>query len=849
MTSAINGRIVFKQGPRNYLEANIRRNSLVFDTDNNTILYSPSGTSYYEFFPGQGGGVSGTVYWNDIIGEPIASNSTSGLLSVSDWNTFNNKVDLSALSGIGSGNGSVSSVGISSNTLVVFNSPITTSGTFSVNLSSVTTSGIFTKVSYDNFGRIISGSNLVSADIPTLPTNKIQTDSNNRFVSDAQINSWTSSVVSAHTHSNKSTLDNINQNLNTSASVLFSSISSTNYNDTNFSGNMTLVSDSSRNIIESNITLSQLNYLSGTSANIQNQINTKPTVETLSNNDIIFGGSVISKGVKNKNIAPRRGLGTYWLSNAELTPGKTGVVRLQAPNNAIGVYLNFQTYSSAAGDISKAGILPIAAVGDDTGTSTYKPVTFSNGQISGTIPGWIPGNYPPNDKNFAQTLRSDYIGFKSVNRTDFPTRGPLLDVAFKVGPRSIYAGSYDPVNSNYTPWVVGWTNTDTDILTTPSTQTMYPYMATHVWAEWVYAGARKPVIGAWGDSIFDGMSSSAVQNGYIQNACYGNDIELFSNSIGGRTSFDTFDVLRLELPKMVSKLDAVMIAAWSPNDQINGYSTSSVWNRFLIEKDWIESLGLQCLVMGPIPYTGTTSPGTIRNNLIDAGIDFFDGGVVVATSTNLLNWISGYSQDNIHPNVLGHNMLSYSLYPWLSSRISTQKSASELAGILYETNAGYQGLTATVETQFATYTIDRFDCVGDFFTKRRMIKEEFMSGVNFTAPTARLTLNEYWNGVLVQQTYVNPQMSGVQGYGSGQNKCLDVNTQMRVEGGVLSACNLRGHMSYSSSFNGASIWGDKNEFSYGQISIDITNGINVVWKYQWNSAGNTFYFDHLKVTW
>jgi hypothetical protein len=57
-TSAISGRIVFKQGPRAYLDANIRKNSLVFDTDNNIILYSPSGTNYYEFFPGQGSGVS-----------------------------------------------------------------------------------------------------------------------------------------------------------------------------------------------------------------------------------------------------------------------------------------------------------------------------------------------------------------------------------------------------------------------------------------------------------------------------------------------------------------------------------------------------------------------------------------------------------------------------------------------------------------------------------------------------------------------------------------------------------------------------------------------------------------------
>lgn len=276
-TSAISGRIVFKQGPRAYLESNIRSNSLVFDTDNHMILYSPSGTNYYEFPSGNtsGGTVSGDVSWENVINQPIASNSTSGLLSVSDWNIFNNKVDVSALSGIGSGSGTVSSVGISSNSFVVTNSPITSSGTFSVELSSVVVSGVSTKVSYDEFGRVISGGSLVSADIPTLPTNKIITDSSNRFVSDVQINSWTSASTSAHTHTNKSTLDNINQNLNTSSSVSFVSVSSTNFNDTNFSGDKVLVSDISKNIIESIITPTQLNYLSGTSANIQNQINNK----------------------------------------------------------------------------------------------------------------------------------------------------------------------------------------------------------------------------------------------------------------------------------------------------------------------------------------------------------------------------------------------------------------------------------------------------------------------------------------------------------------------------------------------------------------------------------------------
>lgn len=51
MTSALNGIINFKQGPRNYLDSTIRSQSLAFDTDDNILLYSPSGTNYYEFYP------------------------------------------------------------------------------------------------------------------------------------------------------------------------------------------------------------------------------------------------------------------------------------------------------------------------------------------------------------------------------------------------------------------------------------------------------------------------------------------------------------------------------------------------------------------------------------------------------------------------------------------------------------------------------------------------------------------------------------------------------------------------------------------------------------------------------
>ena len=53
-----NAIIVFKQGTRAYLDSIIRSNSLTFDLTNNRLLYSPSGTNYYEFYSGQTSGVA-----------------------------------------------------------------------------------------------------------------------------------------------------------------------------------------------------------------------------------------------------------------------------------------------------------------------------------------------------------------------------------------------------------------------------------------------------------------------------------------------------------------------------------------------------------------------------------------------------------------------------------------------------------------------------------------------------------------------------------------------------------------------------------------------------------------------
>jgi len=117
-----------------------------------------------------------------------------------------------------SGFGTVTSVSVSSTTLSG-GGTITTMGTINVGLSAITTSGIHTKIVNDIYGRVISATDITSADIPQLPPTKITTNTTNRFVTDTQITNWNNAYTSAHSHSNKATLDLINQSLNTSANI------------------------------------------------------------------------------------------------------------------------------------------------------------------------------------------------------------------------------------------------------------------------------------------------------------------------------------------------------------------------------------------------------------------------------------------------------------------------------------------------------------------------------------------------------------------------------------------------------------------------------------------------------
>lgn len=107
-------------------------------------------------------------------------------------------------------------------------------------------------------------------------------DSSNRFVTDTQISNWNLAYTSAHNHANKSTLDIINQSVNTSASVNFSSVSATN------------ISGATLNV--GNISNTEFGYLDTVSANIQTQLNSKQENITIAQNQVAIGGTNLVSG-------------------------------------------------------------------------------------------------------------------------------------------------------------------------------------------------------------------------------------------------------------------------------------------------------------------------------------------------------------------------------------------------------------------------------------------------------------------------------------------------------------------------------------------------------------------------
>lgn len=167
--------------------------------------------------------------------------------------------------------------------------------------------------------------------------------------------------------------------------------------------------------------------------------------------------------------------------------------------------------------------------------------------------------------------------------------------------------------------------------------------------------------------------------------------------------------------------------------------------------------------------------------------------------------------------------------------------------ILFETNTGYNDLTSTTKTVFVRYVLPEKITAGQFYENRRMIVEEFMAGVNFASESAVLTIEQFWNGIKVQQCIIKPALKGAPVFAAGQNRPLAIRTQVRREDGPVSAATLRNHSYWQTDFEGTTFFGQGDEYSWGNTTIDLQKDVLIEWKYFWSTGNCHFYFDHLKV--
>lgn len=181
--------------------------------------------------------------------------------------------------------------------------------------------------------------------------------------------------------------------------------------------------------------------------------------------------------------------------------------------------------------------------------------------------------------------------------------------------------------------------------------------------------------------------------------------------------------------------------------------------------------------------------------------------------------------------------------------VNAQQVMSDLKPreILFETNNPYQDMTSTTKSVFVSYVLPAKVTTGEFYEKRRMIIEEFMAGVNFPSDSAVLTIEQYWNGVKVQQCVIKPSLQGAPAFTANQNRPLLIRTQIRREGGTVSAATLRNHSYWQTDFEGTTFFGQGDEYAWGNIAVDLQKDILVEWKYFWSIKNCYFYFDHLKV--
>jgi len=182
-----------------------------------------------------------------------------------------------------------------------------------------------------------------------------------------------------------------------------------------------------------------------------------------------------------------------------------------------------------------------------------------------------------------------------------------------------------------------------------------------------------------------------------------------------------------------------------------------------------------------------------------------------------------------------------------SVRGQLMSSTTKARELIFETNSPYQDMVSTSKKVFISYSIPAKIARGEFFEKRRMIIEEFMAGVNFSCDSAVLILEQYWNGVKVQQCIITPQLKGAPEFSANQNRPLLIRTQLRREGGQLSAATIRNHSYWQTDFEGTTSFGKGDEYAWGNISVDLRQNVLVEWKYYWSAENCFFYFDHLKV--
>lgn len=152
-------------------------------------------------------------------------------------------------------------------------------------------------------------------------------------------------------------------------------------------------------------------------------------------------------------------------------------------------------------------------------------------------------------------------------------------------------------------------------------------------------------------------------------------------------------------------------------------------------------------------------------------------------------------------------------------------------------------------TEFARYTISPEDA-RNWAIRKKLLKEEFMLGVNFSNADNMVNFICTWNGVkVVDDVYVRPSITGASAFGAGQNKSLEFVNEMRIQGLSGNTAAPRNHAKWRTVFNGVIDFGSLEEYSYGQNDVDISTGIDVRWSYYLQGTGAiTLYYDHLRVT-